>query len=232
MTTRARTERSFHVFFQLLRGADESLLRDRLLLDSRDARDYGFLSDSNLDVNGIDDKLEWRALREALDTVGFNDSEQLALFRTVAAILHLGNVTLNAPGGAYNPSAPAILGDRAALEKVCFLLGLDLAQLERALVRPRVKAGREVVEQARTSEQVVHELAALARTLYERNFAHVVDRINAALDLPTQSYNFIGVLDIAGFEIFEENSESPTSIPGDTRWLTGRSQATSSSAST
>lgn len=89
---------------------------------------------------------------------------------------------------------------------MCFLLGLDDSEFLNALVRPKVKAGREWVVQARTAKQVVDELAALAKALYEKNFGAMVDRINKALGRPSTK-TFIGVLDIAGFEIFETNGE-------------------------
>lgn len=66
-----------------------------------------------------------------------------------------------------------------------------------------MKAGREVVVQARTRQQALDELASLCKTVYEKTFGKVVDRINQALDKPKDHQEFIGVLDIAGFEIFE-----------------------------
>ncbi|OBS67517.1 hypothetical protein A6R68_03925, partial [Neotoma lepida] len=48
---------------------------------------------------------------------------------------------------------------------------------------------------------------ALAKATYERLFRWLVHRINKALDrTKRQGASFIGILDIAGFEIFELNS--------------------------
>lgn len=94
--------------------------------------------------------------------------------------------------------------DRAQVERAAFLLGVDDGELANALVRPKVKAGREWVTQARTPQQVVDELAALSKTLYEKMFGAIVERVNKALGRTT-TRTFIGVLDIAGFEIFETN---------------------------
>lgn len=137
--------------------------------------------------------------QRALNTVGFSSSEQLQLFKVIAAILHLGSISVGGTDQAH-------IRDRSQLEKVCFLLGLDDADFLSALVRPKVKAGREWVVQARTGKQVVDELAALSKALYEKNFGAMVDRINKALGRPSTK-TFIGVLDIAGFEIFETNGE-------------------------
>ena len=91
-------------------------------------------------------------------------------------------------------------------ERVCHLLGIPVAEFTKAVLRPRVLAGREWVTQARTRQQALDELSTLCKTLYERSFGALVDRINRALDRPSSKSTFIGVLDIAGFEIFETNA--------------------------
>lgn len=67
-------------------------------------------------------------------------------------------------------------------------------------------AGHEWVTQARSKEQTMSELSSLCKTLYEKSFGAMVDRVNKALDRPSSKSTFIGVLDIAGFEIFTVNS--------------------------
>ena len=96
--------------------------------------------------------------------------------------------------------------DPSQAERVCHLLGIPVSDFMRAVLRPRVLAGREWVSQARTRQQALDELAALCKTLYEKLFGLLVDRINRALDRPSSKSTFIGVLDIAGFEIFETNT--------------------------
>jgi len=133
--------------------------------------------------------------------VGFSPSEQFDLFRIVAAILHIGNITLTS-----TRADDAVMPDPSQAERVCHLLGIPVAEFTRAVLRPRVLAGREWVSQARTRQQAMDELAALCKTLYEKSFGSLVDRINRALDRPSSKSTFIGVLDIAGFEIFEINA--------------------------
>ncbi|GAA5825078.1 hypothetical protein JCM3770_004729, partial [Rhodotorula araucariae] len=206
VVARSGDERAFHVFFQLLRGADRGLLEQLLLADEAQNGPgaFEYLAHSRHDVDGMDDREDWTALVRALDTVGFSASEQLSLFRTVATILHLGQLTLAVAG-----TATAHLSSRAALEKAAFLLGVPADALADALLRPRVRAGREVVVQSRSRDQVVAELGALAKSLYEKNFGALVDRINRSLagsaGAMAAGKAFIGVLDIAGFEIFDTN---------------------------
>jgi myosin protein heavy chain len=95
--------------------------------------------------------------------------------------------------------------DPSQAERACHLLGIPVAEFTRAILRPRVLAGREWVSQARTKQQALDELSALCKTLYEKSFGLLVERINRALDRPSSKSTFIGVLDIAGFEIFDTN---------------------------
>lgn len=132
--------------------------------------------------------------------VGFSVQEQFDLFRVVAAILHVGNIVVTS-----DRSEQAYIRDSSAIEKVCHLLGLPMSEFTKALLRPRVRAGREWVTQARTKKQVEDEMGSLCKAIYEKSFGALVERINKALDRPISKSTFIGVLDIAGFEIFETN---------------------------
>ncbi|KAF5353873.1 hypothetical protein D9756_007302 [Leucocoprinus leucothites] len=194
---RNEAERNFHVFYQLLAGG--RVLKDALLLNG-DVENYEYLNKSRREIDGIDDAEEWNALKVALDVVGFTQEQQFDLFRVVAAVLHIGNIVINS-----TRADDATMQDTSQAERACHLLGIPLAEFTRAVLRPRALAGREWVTQARTRRQALDELAALCKTLYEKSFGALVDHINRALDRPSSKSTFIGVLDIAGFEIFEVN---------------------------
>ncbi|EMD32423.1 hypothetical protein CERSUDRAFT_118769 [Gelatoporia subvermispora B] len=197
VVVRSEAERSFHVFYQLMEGGGS--LKETLLLDGG-VEDYEYLNKSRREVDGIDDGEEWIALQNALDVVGFTTAEQFDLFRIIAAILHIGNITITS-----TRADDAIMPDTSQAERLCHLLGISVSDFIKAVLRPRVLAGREWVTQARTRQQALDELSALCKTLYEKSFGMLVDRINRALDRPSSKSTFIGVLDIAGFEIFEVN---------------------------
>ncbi|KAL0070997.1 class II myosin [Marasmius tenuissimus] len=198
VVVRSDAERSFHVFYQLMGGPEP--LKEKLLLGGG-VEDYEYLNKSRREIDGVDDRQEWAALLSALDVVGFTANEQFDLFRIVAAIIHIGNIVISS-----TRADDAIMSDPSQAERVCHLLGIPVAEFTRAVLQPRVLAGREWVSQARTRQQAVDELAALCKTLYEKSFGYLVDRINQALDRPSSKSTFIGVLDIAGFEIFEINT--------------------------
>merc|ERR1712198_684129 len=72
--------------------------------------------------------------------------------------------------------------------------------------KPKVKVGTEYVNKGQNVSQVLYAVAALSKALFERMFWWIVSRVNKALDTKERRSYFIGVLDIAGFEIFEYNS--------------------------
>lgn len=200
-------ERNYHIFYQLLKGADRKL-KQELLLDNMDVKDFTYTRDGHDTITGVSDKEEWDSLIEAFLVMGFSDEEQVAILRTIAAVLHLGNITVvkesrSADQARLNPDAKAIAG------RACKLLGVPLEPFLQGLLHPRVKAGREWVEKVQTPDQVRLAIDALAKGIYERGFGDLVARINRQLDRTSMGLDdtrFIGVLDIAGFEIFETNS--------------------------
>jgi len=200
-------ERNYHIFYQLLKGADRKL-KQEFLLDGLDVEDFAYTRKGNDIITGVSDREEWDSLMEAFAVMGFSDKEQVSILRTIAAVLHLGNVTVvkesrSADQARLTPEAKAIAA------KACRLLGVPLEPFIQGLLHPKVKAGREWVEKVQTPEQVCLGLDALAKGIYERGFGDLVSRLNRQLDRPSMGLDdtrFIGVLDIAGFEIFENNS--------------------------
>src|SRR5271169_1992582 len=130
--------------------------------------------------------------------MGIEAAEQMNLWKTLAAILHLGNIII-----AADRSDQARIPDLAKTELACHILGIPSDDFVKALLNPRVRAGREWVNQSRTKSQALHSLDALAKALYEKSFGYLVERINQSMERPSAKTSFIGVLDIAGFEIFQ-----------------------------
>lgn len=91
-----------------------------------------------------------------------------------------------------------------AAQKLCHLQGINVIDFTKAILTPRIKVGREVVQKAQTKEQADFAVEALAKAMYERLFRCILARVNKALDkTKRQGASFLGILDIAGFEIFE-----------------------------
>ncbi|KIV91171.1 hypothetical protein PV10_05740 [Exophiala mesophila] len=203
----SQQERSYHIFYQLLAGADKRM-RDALLISGMDVENFGYTRMGNDTIGGVSDCDEWNLLIEAFHVMNFSDKDQMAIFRTIAAILHLGNVAVRQESRAGDQAS--LTDDaKASIDKACKLMGVQTEPFIKGLLHPKVKAGREWVEKVQTPEQVRLAIDALAKGIYERGFGNLVSKINTQLDrggVSSDDSQFIGVLDIAGFEIFENNS--------------------------
>jgi myosin heavy subunit len=192
-------ERCFHIFYQLMAGLTST---DKAKYKLTKPEDFAFLSQSNCTtVRGVDDAKEFEATCQALETLNFKPEERDMMWRVIAAICHMGNLPIVADG----PDA-SVLKDRTELEIAAELLKVDAKQLEDGILRPRIKVGNKEVVQTRLSElKAKASRDALCKALYGRMFLWVVDKINQALQVVPKDL-FIGLLDIAGFEIFQSNS--------------------------
>uniref|UniRef100_H0WM04 Myosin heavy chain 14 n=1 Tax=Otolemur garnettii TaxID=30611 RepID=H0WM04_OTOGA len=195
----AKDECSFHIFYQLLGGAGEQLKADLLLEPSSH---YRFLTNGPSSSPSQERELFQETL-ESLRVLGFTHEEITSMLRMVSAVLQFGNIVLKRERNTDQATMP----DNTAAQKLCRLLGLGVTDFSRALLTPRIKVGRDYVQKAQTKEQADFALEALAKATYERLFRWLVLRLNRALDRsPRQGASFLGILDIAGFEIFQLNS--------------------------
>ncbi|XP_014913733.1 myosin-10-like, partial [Poecilia latipinna] len=196
----AKEERTFHIFYRLLAGAGEHLRTD-LLLEGFNS--YRFLSNGNIPIPGQQDKENFQETMEAMHIMGFSHDEIVCMLKVVSAVLQFGNVVFKKERNTDQASMP----ENTAAQKLCHLLGMNVMEFTRAILTPRIKVGRDYVQKAQTKEQADFAVEALAKATYERLFRWLVHRINKALDrTKRQGASFIGILDIAGFEIFELNS--------------------------
>ncbi|CAB1341983.1 unnamed protein product [Coregonus sp. 'balchen'] len=193
----AKDERTFHVFYYMLTGAGDKL-RSELCLEGYN--NYRFLVNGNVTIPGQQDKDLFTETLEAFRIMGIPDDEQIGLLKVVSSVLQLGNMSFKKERHSDQASMP----DDTAAQKVCHLMGMSVTDFTRAILSPRIKVGRDYVQKAQTQEQAEFAVEALAKATYERMFRWLVMRINKALDkTKRQGASFIGILDIAGFEIFE-----------------------------
>lgn len=80
------------------------------------------------------------------------------------------------------------------------------------LLKPRIKVGNEFVTQGRNKDQVAYSVGAMSKAMFDRVFKWLVKKCNETLDTKQKRQHFIGVLDIAGFEIFDVSSPNLISI--------------------
>ncbi|CAN9505033.1 unnamed protein product [Ophioblennius macclurei] len=196
----ASTERAFHIFYYMVAGAKDKM-REELLLE--DFSCYRFLVAGHVELPGQQDDELFDETLEAMEIMGFTDEERLGMLKVVSTVLQLGNIKFEKERNSEQATMP----DNTAAQKVCHLQGINVTDFTRAILTPRIKVGREVVQKAQTKQQVDFAVEALAKAMYERLFRWILARVNKTLDKSKrQSASFLGILDIAGFEIFEDNS--------------------------
>ncbi|XP_073323859.1 myosin heavy chain, fast skeletal muscle-like [Pagrus major] len=200
VTFQLSAERSYHIFYQLMTGHKPELI-DALLI-SKNPYDFPMISQGEITVKSIDDIEEFIATDTAIDILGFTAEEKLSMYKLTGAVVHHGNMKFK----QKQREEQAEPDGTEEADKIAYLMGLNSADMLKALCYPRVKVGNEMVVKGQTVPQVHNSVMALSKSVYEKMFLWMVVRINEMLDTKQPRQFFIGVLDIAGFEIFDFNS--------------------------
>ncbi|XP_053530077.1 myosin heavy chain, fast skeletal muscle [Ictalurus punctatus] len=200
VTFQLSAERSYHIFYQLMTGHKPELLE--ALLITTNPYDYPMISQGEITVKSIDDVEEFVATDTAIDILGFSADEKINIYKLTGAVMHHGTMKFK----QKQREEQAEPDGTEVADKISYLLGLNSADMLKALCYPRVKVGNEFVTKGQTVPQVNNSVSALCKSIYEKMFLWMVVRINEMLATKHQREFYIGVLDIAGFEIFDYNS--------------------------
>uniref|UniRef100_A0A7N8WHP8 Myosin IHb n=1 Tax=Mastacembelus armatus TaxID=205130 RepID=A0A7N8WHP8_9TELE len=178
-------ERNFHIFYQLVEGGEEDLLRWLGL--ERNCQHYSYLVQGGCaKVSSINDKNDWKTVQKALSVIELSKSDIEYLFGIIASVLHLGNIKFEADVRGY-----ATLSNN---QEMHWLLGIP-AQVINHVFSPF------------SVDHAVYARDALAKAIYDRTFNWLVNKINESLaNKDSSRKTVIGLLDIYGFEVFSVNS--------------------------
>lgn len=197
-------ERNFHVFYQLLRGADKELL-DALKLSS-DPESYVFLQKSGcVDVDTVDDDHSFSVIKNGMNVIGFKPEEVTMTFQLVASILKLGNVLFQ-PKSNKDGTDGCDLPNMSEISDVCEMLGCSTDLMCEALTTRTVEAKGDKVKRDLEVAEAIYARDALCKAIYSRLFSWLISRINDSIKVKSkQKTKAMGVLDIYGFEVFKTN---------------------------
>lgn len=200
-----QNERNFHIFYQFAKAASSEY---RELFGVQQPQSYVYTSRSKcFDVPGIDDHADFKETLQAMQIIGLSKPEQDQIFRVLAAILWIGNLTFR-----ENDQGGVDIADQSVVDFVAYLLEVQAADVNKALTVRIVETARgggrrgSVYESPLNPVQAGAVRDALAKALYFNLFDWIVQRTNKSLQSRGQVKNTIGILDIYGFEIFERNS--------------------------
>ncbi|KAK5071793.1 class II myosin [Lithohypha guttulata] len=198
-------ERNFHIFYQFTKAASSEY---REIFGVQQPQSYVYTSRSKCyDVQGIDDHADFKETLDAMKIIGLTKPEQDNIFRMLAAILWLGNVTFR-----ENDQGGVDIADQSVVDFFAYLLEVDAAHVNKALTIRIVETARgggrrgSVYESPLNPVQAVAVRDALAKAIYFNLFDWIVARTNKSLQTRAKVETTIGILDIYGFEIFENNS--------------------------
>ncbi|XP_016406291.1 unconventional myosin-IXAa isoform X3 [Sinocyclocheilus rhinocerous] len=216
-------ERNYHVFYYLLAGSSED---ERTVFHLKKPEEYHYLNQMTkkphrlhwenyyenepdcFTVEGEDLKHDFERLQLAMEMVGFLPATRKQIFSLLSAILHLGNIRYKKK--IYRDDSIDICNPEV-LPVVSELLEVKEEMLFEALTtRKTVTVGEKLIVPYKLAEAgTVRD--SMAKSLYSALFDWIVFRINHALlnqrDLEESAKILsIGVLDIFGFEDYENNS--------------------------
>lgn len=197
----SKGERNYHVFYRLCAGAPQQL---KSKLGITKAEDFLYLKQGSIKDPNLDDKSDYRRMEESMNKVGFSEEEKANIFKVVAAVLHVGNIAFEDSGDTEGGSVVSPKSTNS-LSIAAQLLDVSPEELKMSLTTRMMSAGGSHMRVPLKPEQACAARDALAKALYTKLFDHIVSQINQCFPFKN-SFTFIGVLDIAGFEYYEFNS--------------------------
>ncbi|XP_064595408.1 unconventional myosin-Ib-like isoform X2 [Liolophura sinensis] len=197
-------ERNFHVFYQLLAGADIDTLKALKLSRNHDNYEY-LLRSGCSQVDSMNDKENYRITTKGMQIIGFQDEEIFSTFELIATILKLGNLEFIHRGNLDGTDGCEI-NSKYEMEDVCELVDYPVDLMTAALTQKSVETRGDRVTVALNTADATYARDALCKAIYSRLFSWLVSRINDSIKVKGRvQTKVMGVLDIYGFEVFERN---------------------------
>jgi myosin-6 len=171
-----------------------------------DVTQYEFLKHGVCgDIKFLDDVKDFAVMEKSMNDCGLDPKEKSDVFRVTAAVLHIGNISFDEDPSSNMAVVAASAADTIA--HIAKILGLEKDAIESALCFTEITIAGETSKKGKSPEMARYGQRALAKALYSKLFDWIVGRSNKCFPYPKdKSVNYIGVLDIAGFEYFQINS--------------------------
>lgn len=198
VTHQSEGERNFHVFYQLLAGAEPDL-REQVML-KRGLDEYSYINGSCLSIPGVDDGKTFGETRECLRSISIGPDEQIQILSLLSGLLLLGNVRFEED--SHHELVVGVLPDAEEdFAKAAQLLGLSSRELLKQMTQQNIYVGGQTIVKSQNSVQALDKRDTFAKTLYVMIFSWLVHKINETIASKSNAKGMIGLLDIYGFEV-------------------------------
>merc|ERR1712142_668954 len=197
----ASEERGYHIFYNVM--SDYVPYLKEMCKLSNDIYDYKWQSKGKVTVPSIDDKEDMEFAHIAFKCLMFSDEERDNIYRITAVCMHCCNLRFKQRGREEQAEPDEEYAESG--NTVADLLGVDYEWMVTNFCKPKIKVGTEIVTKGQNVEKTHDNVGALAKGLFDRLFTFLVKKCNETLETGLKRCHFIGVLDIAGFEIFDFN---------------------------
>ncbi|CRG95132.1 myosin A, putative [Plasmodium gallinaceum] len=202
--TQDDNERSYHIFYQFLKGANNNM---RSKFGLKGIKDYALLNPNSTEVDGVNDKKDFEEVLESLKNMDLSDEQIEVIFSIVAGILTLGNVKLIEKAESGLTDAAAINdADMQTFNKACELMFLDPESVKKELLIKITVAGGNKIEGRWNKKDAEVLKSSLCKAMYEKLFLWIIKHLNSRIEPKDGFKVFMGMLDIFGFEVFKNNS--------------------------
>ncbi|TDH15756.1 hypothetical protein EPR50_G00013070 [Perca flavescens] len=197
----AKSERNYHIFYEMLAGLPPHEKRSLYL---QEAETYYYLNQGgDCTIEGKDDGEDFRRLLSAMDILCFTPEEQNSIYRLLSSVLHLGNVYFQ-PHQAEGQEVASVVSAQE-IRVVAELLQVSPDGLQKSVTFKQTDTVREKIFTPLTVESAVDARDAVAKILYSLLFSWLTERINGRV-YPRNEALSISILDIYGFEELQVNS--------------------------
>ncbi|SPJ08884.1 myosin B [Plasmodium sp. DRC-Itaito] len=196
-------ERCYHIFYEILKGMNDEMKKKYKI---KSEENYKYISNKSINIPEIDDAKDFENLMISFDKMKMSDLKD-DLFLTLSGLLLLGNIQFNGveKGGKTNCSE---IDDEnlKVVNEASELLGIDYESLKNSLVITEKSIANQKIQIPLSIEESLSICRSISKDIYNKIFEYITKRINNFLNSNKELENFIGILDIFGFEIFVKNS--------------------------
>jgi myosin V len=204
------SERTYHIFYQILAAKDSDKAAIHPSLKGKSNRDFKYVGKCEpIKIEGMTDEEHYYATLKCLSLIDVVGDKLMTLMRGITMVMQLGNLTFGPVAGDHDRSC---ITSKNELEVFCDMFGVPAKEMEKSLTERTMITRGEVFKVPLKNLDAKDSCDAFAKEIYSKIFLWLVREINAATcaednytGARKSDFCTIGLLDIFGFESFPVN---------------------------